>query len=282
MREFSVSDVANGAMVFWSTGPSRREYIEHGLGLLGLEEFKPQETTDASALRGAAKALLEETMCGKNRSPAVVPLKDTKINGVEASVFKHGDTANDYLQVFTAKVVDSRIKITSGDASEYQLNETFQRLKATCSGASVSGMLVRVIAHMKGVTLRESGGLYYLPDSVVNTFRALANVVEGAACGESKNVVYSVRTVLDGQSVRAVRDAIVKEINETTAEIITEVSGNMGPDALERRKQRAIALHEKITMYEEVLGVALDVLHGSVASAEKVMCRIEMEQMSET
>ena len=75
---------------------------------------------------------------------------------------------------------------------------------------------------------------------------------------------------MDEGTIRAVKDAIVSEVTQAAAAICEEIAGGrLGPDALENRKDAALHLHERVSIYEGVLGEALAELHVVVRSVEQ-------------
>jgi hypothetical protein len=107
--------------------------------------------------------------------------------------------------------------------------------------------------------------------------------VEGSAVEQKGSEVYYVKTVLDEAGCRAVRDAIIREITQEAATLGTEIAGgNLGDEALARRKSLAGSLHDRVRRYEGILGEALTVLHDIVTVAEQAAASAVAVQESET
>jgi len=82
--------------------------------------------------------------------------------------------------------------------------------------------------------------------------------------------VYVLRHRLDAESVRAVRDAVVAEVQNEAKRIQEDVlQGDLGGRALETRKKLAQALRDKVLLYEDVLNVGLVDLHRVVDAADQ-------------
>jgi hypothetical protein len=117
-----------------------------------------------------------------------------------------------------------------------------------------------------GTTLREVGGVYWLPESGLETWSKVINAFQMAG---PKTKVYCMQTVMDAETIRAVKDAIVSEVSASAGGLVEEIrSGSLGTVALETRKSRATQLHQRVKQYEEVLQDTLEHLHQVIAVAE--------------
>ena len=82
--------------------------------------------------------------------------------------------------------------------------------------------------------------------------------------------VYLLRHRLDGDAVRAVRDAVVAEVHAAAVRIAEEVAaGDLGGRALETRRQHARELRDKVLLYEDLLSVGLAELHRAIDVADQ-------------
>ena len=74
---------------------------------------------------------------------------------------------------------------------------------------------------------------------------------------------------MDTETVRAVSDAIVDEVLKASGSLADEIrEGKLGEQAIETRKQRAKALHARVSEYELILGQAMAHLHQVICVAE--------------
>ena len=82
--------------------------------------------------------------------------------------------------------------------------------------------------------------------------------------------MYVLRHRLDADAVRAVRDAVVAEVQAEADRIRDEVAaGDLGGRALETRKKQAAELRDKVLLYEDLLSVGLPGLHTAVDQADQ-------------
>src|SRR5262249_39008919 len=147
--------------------------------------------------------------------------------------------------------------------------DSFNRHLGLLRAAQVSASLVRILDSLGATRLRPSGAVYWLPEYHLDRWQRVAEVVEKAGLSKP-NSVYVIRHQMDADAMRAVRDAIVAEVGTEAARIKREVqSGELGERALEHRQQHAAELQQKIAMYEDLLGIGLELLHATVDEADQ-------------
>lgn len=264
---------AQGAIVLWSAGPTHRELLTTRLEALGYDKrVWPREKTDRAALKTACQQVAFENRDRRRRRTyenLVVGLSDERNNGFElARVFK-GDTQNVYAQAATARVEAGLVRV-AGSANQQQLQELYDAAKATLSGVAVGQVLVRTLGLLGAVALRESGGVYWLPEGDVARFAEVANAVERSAVSGHENKVYICRTMLDEDTVRCVRDHFTDEVMATCNELAEELAnGDMGGRALQTRKARADELSARVARYERELGESLEELKRITAAVQQ-------------
>jgi hypothetical protein len=133
----------------------------------------------------------------------------------------------------------------------------------------MSASMVRIIESLGGTRLRPSGAVYWLPGHRIDEWARIANAIENSADG-ALSAVYILRHKLDHDSVRAVRDAVVSEVQAEANRIRDEVlGGELGSRALETRKKQAADLREKVLLYEDLLSVGLKGLHRVIDEADQ-------------
>jgi hypothetical protein len=261
----------DGAVVFWSAGPTSRDLLNARLQNLGLEKFTPNPTTDESALKAALKDYAQ------SKSPTLKPHGRDKIvekhrrraDGFDVvDVERKGkDESNDYVVDFAARVEQGQVVVSKGYANVYELQERFHAHKEALTGAQASGAMVKLMAHLGGTCLKDEGGVYWLPGKAIEAWDQVIAAFEETG---ATTKVYRMVVAMDMQTIRAVRDAITKEVSTAAGTLIEEIKANDFRDsALERRRQTALALRERVREYEAILGEALSHLHVVLDVAEQ-------------
>lgn len=257
-----------GAVVFWSVGEhTDRNILLSGWTRQGMEKYIP----DPRPAMGALKDALGQVYPGSDK--LIRPLKEK--DGFVVKLEERGKDDNSYSTIVTVKVDPKTI----GEAPEIffvpfngqsqDVVDAFNKHLGFLRGAQVGGSLVNILDYLGGCRLRPSGAVYWLPEKSVALWRDLAESVELAAAQGCSNKVYLIRSVMDQDAIKAVRDAIIAEITTEAARIEAEINGGeLGSRALENRKEEAAALRSKIADYEGLLGQGLGDLLKLAETAE--------------
>ena len=256
-----------GAVVFWTAAEfTNRDKLRAGLVPLGLDPFVPDPRPHASVLKDA----LEETLGGSR--VLVRPLADR--DGFTVVKEERGRTANSYVTELIARVRNPdlpTIEYEPYDARAVRVDEAFRRHAGRVPGVQLSACLVKIVEFLGGTRLRPTGAVYWIPGPKLDEWAFAAKAVEAASEGKP-SAVYLLRHRLDADAVRAVRDAVVAEVQAATARISEDVAvRDLGSRALETRQQQAHDLREKVLLYEDLLSVGLADLHQAVDSADQAV-----------
>ena len=267
-----------GAVVFWTASEfTDRDKLKAGLVLLGLDPFVPDPRPPASVLKDA----LEETLGGSR--VLVRPLADR--DGFTVVKEERGKNANYYATALIARVRNPdlpTIEYEPDDDRAIQVNRAFRRHLGRIPGVQLSACLVKVVEFLGGTRLRPTGAVYWVPGPKLDEWALAAQAVEAASDGKP-SAVYLLRHRLDGDAVRAIRDAVVAEVQAASVRIAEEVTtGDLGGRALETRKQQARELRDKVLLYEELLSVGLAELHRAIDVADQAAATASLLLASQT
>lgn len=269
-----------GGFVTWDAADTDRASLLSRLANLGLEKYCPDPRSDTQALQIALnehkRHTRKEMRAGAKHGEkskldvAVQGLADRQANGFEVVGIERGEQTNVYSGRYSVKLDEQgRVTVTSGylDYEQRQsLQRQYEQAKATLGADSIGPTLIELANHLGGTTIRQAGGVYYVPESGLAMWERIIDAFQ--ASGASK--VYVARVVMDPQCVRQVKDAIVDEVTERARELAREVSeGSLGPVAIENRLAKAKLLHGRVQEYEGILAETLSHLHAVVAVAEQ-------------
>lgn len=275
MNQFNIS--ASGAVVYWQLHDTDRVALNLQLHGLGLEKYQVAPRSDAGALKAAIRGCFSGNR-GRKYDKLILGLEDESIDGYEVRNVTRGAEENSITHDFSVTVRDSIVAITKGS---FHATDAIQKFygdaKRVAPANSVSVALIGIIENeLEGVVLRAHGGVYWVPEHRLEQLQKVATAVETASLSEAQrefdhrgNKVYRVRTAIDEGTIRAVKDAIVSEVNAAAAAMRSSIATNeLGKRALERRETQAHGLHARVAKYEEILGEALTALHETVYAAE--------------
>jgi hypothetical protein len=253
-----------GAVVFWSLAEwSDRDRLAALFAPLGLESLVPEPRPAPACLRAA----LEEVLGG----PRVLVRPLASKDGFAVVREDRGLAANLYATDLTARVTGDPPAPTFDpwDGRAPRIEAAYRTHMGRVSAAQLSAALVRVVESLGGTRLRPSGAIYWVPGPRLDDWADVARAVERAADGRPSNV-YLLRHRLDRDAVRAVRDAVVSEVQSEADRICSEVNtGELGGRALEARKRQAAELRSKVLLYEDLLAVGLQGLHTAIDAADQ-------------
>ena len=267
----------DGVMTFWTAGISVRDALLVQLDALGLSQFMPGVRSNTDCLKSAMRDYceLESLEAKKDKRDArpdklVQSLKKPKQNGFQVlDVDRHEDD-NDYNKSFGCRVENDAVVITRGYANQESIQQFFADHKRLVTGGAVSNALAQIAQeHLGGVQLKS--GLYWIAEEHRDLWSKVASAFASVVLDEDMpTVVTELRYLMDEGGVKAVRDAIVREVRIATTAMQEEIAkGDLGKHALTTRQIQAAALHFRVSKYEAILGEALAALHETVRVAEE-------------
>jgi hypothetical protein len=152
-----------------------------------------------------------------------------------------------------------------------KIREGFERHRGELSSADISAFLVKLCEKNHAASLRDSGGVYFLPRDVAPFWRKAAGAVEAAA----EHRVFRIPAVKNEEVVDAVLAAVQTEADAALGEITAELDRGqenddeaLGRRALASRAVRCQELLGKVGVYERLFGVRLDAIRQNVSVME--------------
>lgn len=261
-----------GAMTWWSCGKFvQRAPLLDALTYLDLNKYAPGARTPIASLRSA----LEEIF--PTRSMRVEHLVNRQ--AFEVVEIIRGETANDYRSRWWVGIdKDLQVEVKPYDLGMgNRVVSAFNKHKGLVTANEVTNALLQILGSLQGTYLRQKGGVYWLPGHQVDTWRLIACAVEGVPTQGEKNQVHLMTHQWGPDEVRAVKDAITREVESEAHRLHSEIlppEGQefLGEKALEHRKCQAEDLARKVQLYEELLGTGLDSLKATLERVSDAAC----------
>lgn len=190
--------------------------------------------------RGEFAIVDEHVVEAKEGEPAVPPTYSTR-------VIVSGDSDN-----FLVGAVDA------DDAEKESMRRVIETACRTQAGlfdaGDITGWLVSLAKQFGAVTLRDSGGVYFIPRQNVDIWSRIANVVESVT--NQRHRVFRIPAMKNTEAVAAITDAIAHEAEQVIAAMDEELSKTgdeaLGKRALASRETEAAALLAKVESYEQL------------------------------
>jgi hypothetical protein len=255
-----------GAVAFWTLAEwSDRDRLRREFHSLGLVSYVPDPRPASAALRDA----LDQVLGG----PRVRVRPRAAKDGFAVVREDRGVDRNHYATALVARVTEGKHPHPVIDPWDHPqvpaVRDAFAMQLGRLPAAQLSAALVRVVDVLGGTRLRPSGAVYWVPGPKLDDWARVGRAVEVAADGGA-SAVYLLRHRLDADAVRAVRDAVVTEVQAEAERIRVEVAaGHLGGRALETRQGQAADLRAKVLLYEDLLNVGLAGLHRAVDAADQ-------------
>ncbi len=149
--------------------------------------------------------------------------------------------------------------------------------------ADVGSWLVTLAKKLQAVSLRESGGVYFVPRPSMTTWR---NVTRALA-GNSAHVVAEIPSLRADEAVAAVLDALTREA-EAAMKAVREAlavpeddAAALGSRALQTKQREAEELQSKLASYEQLLDVKLDAVREALAGTQGSLSRAYLAAIAE-
>jgi hypothetical protein len=159
-----------------------------------------------------------------------------------------------------------------------QIRDAYRHAKNTYTAADISAWVIKQMRRLNAVTLRDKGGVYFVPRDKKAEFEKIINTVH--ACASHK--IHRIPAMDSEETVAAVLDAVVTEAAKAAKKMEAELEAmqsakkedQLGAQALTNRLERLDGLKRKLESYEKLLGVKmgdiatrLEDVRGNVAMA---------------
>lgn len=145
------------------------------------------------------------------------------------------------------------------------LVELYEKLRFAYTEHDLSKWFVRVIEEVQSIRLRDTGGIYFIPQQTADRWRAFRELVHKHC--ESR--ILTVPAMRAEDAVEAVLDALNSDAESQMAKIWEELEvRDLGKRALKTRQDRCSVLAKKLRTYENLLGVKLSALRGQLVDVD--------------
>jgi len=243
-----------GLIVYWHmSGAAKHEDLREAWLSEGLsEDLLPTLPTPRCAL-GRAVAEVKE------RRQLVRPLA-----AGWAFVCEHEEVSGElsYTQIGSVKLdMIGRLDFSPDTPSEIcsSVALDYSRILFEHAHPDVSSWLKDQAIRLQGISLRDTGGVWFVPRQSADEWRRIANAIRLA----SAHVVYEIPALKSSEAVEAILDALSREAGEAAAKLEEALAaGDLSERALRSRLSEAIAMEVKLVSYEEQLGKALPDVAG--------------------
>lgn len=258
-----------GDIIYWTLTEARisRASLESIWAAAQLApEYLPEPPTAEKALKSAVR---EAAIGQPNRLIRLGKEDEAEIVFAVVRETKHADGSVTYQQE-TRIILDRNAETVTADIAEHDLagviTTRFLELRDTHTPDDIRRALMKVLEACAAVTLRDHGGVYWVPAPYAELVRRVQGAIE--RIGRSRVYVLPVHASPDAS--RTLGDAAKLAIEDELAQLKAEVEGFMAsppdrPSTLVRRLDAFEALKMRAALYRDVLQVQVQDLDKTLA-----------------
>lgn len=270
-----------GDIIFWQLADAR---VEHSTleAIWRQAQFDVGLLPEAPSAERALKQAVREAQVGRRDRMIRLGL-ESESQIVFAVVREHRDDNGNLSYAQEARVVlDRSTETLTSDWYEHEAVKTifagYGVLRTTHTSDDVRRAVVRALAEWAAVTLREGGGVYWVPSPYAQQLRSLQSAIE--KLGHSRVHLLPVHQSQDaGRSLGVIATASLEaELAQLQAEIAAFVSSPPErTSTLQRRFESFEALRNRARLYRSILSVQVTDLDAQldqmVATVDSLLAR---------
>ena len=151
------------------------------------------------------------------------------------------------------EMVDGTNPTEMAVALHHKVLLSYDQNRSTVANRDISAWLVALASKLNAVSLRDHGGVYFVPRTTIDTFRAARTAIK--AC--SAHSIFSIPAMKSADAVAAIIDAVTREAQELVVETQTLLIDDLGSRAAQTRIAAVEKLLEKMASYEKLLGITM-------------------------
>lgn len=283
----------DGGIVLWTTGECNRTFVKDTLDKYGRGNCLPN-VDHLMALKAGGDELIDNCNMRVPGQPITLQNLDRKSVGFEAVRKIPGEKKNTYVPLFSAGVVklpDETYQAQILDVNPAVcpvlaqnvgvMDKTLDALYTKHTNALqptqlTTAMRKLVVDVYRGTKLKDSGGVYFIPREWMDEYIAICTGIESHPT-TARFTLFEYKLVPSSSGVRAIMEGIAEEITQGSQELTREMAvmaenaTKMRRDGLESRLSRIRQFYDKVSYYEELLGVAMPQLHQAISCAEQAI-----------
>lgn len=260
---------ANGRIVFWSLGnDSDHKMLSDGFDQLGLSSYTPDEQSALMSLKSALTEAYGSRRCLIRRLE--------KRSGFQISQERASGENNaglEYQKLFSVEIPTGPHGILFMDPDTGEripdpkyagtVRDLFWRELDKVPRDNLARALTRItLQKMDGICLRETGGIYWIPQSKMHIWDQVVSAVEQAS-PSGRNKVYGPRTLLDDELVSMAMDWLAQNVESQMGQIRERLGKAKSKRGKSTQENAAADLHNKVQTYEHIFQKTLQGLKDS-------------------
>lgn len=135
-----------------------------------------------------------------------------------------------------------------------QIHELFERGRRELPGGAVGGWLVKQSYRHHGVALRDTGGIYFIPETGAARWSQIADLLASV----SPSRIFEIPALRTERAVEAIMSSVITEISTAAEQLNESLANTESARGLRGRAAKLEALGDKLRLYEDLLGRQAD------------------------
>ena len=265
-----------GKVTYWTLGSQTdAEALRKELEILQLSKFAPDNNTNKASLKialervcGNRRRLVRPLPAGERGYAIVTETKDQNGKSLDHSV-DFDALLPDGMNVPIFR--DPETGAILNPPEEANILHRYNLERDRCSSHKLGIALARIVDGLHGVSLRPTGGFYWIPEGALEKWNAVGAAIERCSSDRS-NIVYSLKTAMDESMKRAVIDGLSRELSGEIATMEESVlTDDLGKRALKTKQERCERLRSRVIGYKKMFQVSLSSLEDSLERVESAV-----------
>jgi len=258
--EYSIS----GAVVYWTASKdTSANTLAANLQAIGLGKFVPAPATDAVAL----KAAMTDLYAGATSGAGTNLIRPDR-NGFSVVTETQGVFGLMHDTVLHARFAHGHLALTPQDHPDAgRLLSAIQSQLDLVPTSSLTSALTAIVGHLGGVSMRPTGGIYWVPQRSLEMWGKVIKAVQDSGA----SAVYMAQTVADAESVRAVCAAIQAEVGAEVERIRHDLAEGLTARSGRARSAQLSTLGNRLREYEADLGTTLGDLRDALSQMDHAL-----------
>lgn len=148
------------------------------------------------------------------------------------------------------------------------IRRSYERHLDTLSTHDIGAWLVRLVLHVDGIRLKDTGGVYFVPYQRVAEWGAMTQAIHAT----SAHRVNEVPALRAEDAVNSILDALSAEASTVADALESELASGLTPRVAGNRVRRCELTVAKVSRYETLLGAKADDLHARLEALRAQLC----------
>lgn len=285
-----------GAVAFWTAYRIPRSTVIASMAKVGATQVPPIDHYDALVETG--KNIVDAANLRQRKCPIKADSLSRSGVGVEFYQTFKGDKTNQRESLFSL-VVDKNgdnddvgtVRVVSVGTNP-SLQAFFGKPKTVVQtlyekhlqympSRDVTDALVGLVSRSKGVPMKDTGGVYFVPDVSITTVDTVFHALNAAGCRctlliqDLENNTELVKQVLD-----ATNDKLLKEIGDMTDAMQDILDNDKLPrgNGMATRKKQLAQFAELAAYYEQQFGANLTAARDAMTTAHELLAELELRK----